>query len=60
MVEAKRYFPTSILLSERQYEGLRRLVAAGKFKSISEAVRTAVDALLEREREGEEKGGEAK
>ena len=49
MVEAKRYFPTSILLSERQYEGLRRLVAAGKFRSVSEAVRAAVDALLERE-----------
>ena len=59
MVEAKRYFPTSILLSERQYEGLRRLVAAGKFRSVSEAVRTAVDALLEREgvvaEEGEKK-----
>ena len=60
MVEAKRYFPMSVLLSERQYEGLRGLVAAGKFKSISEAVRAAVDALLEREREGEEKGGEMK
>lgn len=39
---------------------MRRLVAEGKFKSISEAVRTAIDALLEREREGEEKGGEVK
>ena len=58
MVEAKRYFPTSILLSERQYEGLRRLVAEGKFKSISEAVRTAVDALLEREGGSAEEGGE--
>ena len=60
MVEARRYFPTSILLSERQYEGLRGLVAEGKFKSISEAVRAAVDALLERELGGEEKGGGAK
>jgi len=60
MVEAKRYFPTSILLSERQYEGLRRLVAEGKFRSVSEAVRTAIDALLERELGGEEKGGEVK
>ena len=60
MMKVKEYFPTSILLSERQYEGLRRLVAAGKFRSVSEAVRVAVDALLEREgvlveREGEEK-----
>ena len=59
MVEAKRLFPMSVLLSEEQYEGLRRLVAAGKFRSVSEAVRTAVDALLEREgvlaEEGEKK-----
>ena len=58
MVEVKRYFPTSILLSERQYEGLRRLVAAGKFRSVSEAVRVAVDALLEREGGSAEEGGE--
>ena len=60
MVEAKRYFPTSILLSERQYEGLRRLVAEGKFKSISEAVRTAIALLLEREGVSAEEGGEEK
>jgi len=61
----RRYFPTTILLSERQYEGLRRLVAAGKFGSISEAVRAAVGMLLERENIGvrgaeklEEKRGE--
>lgn len=61
----RRYFPTTILLSERQYEGLRRLVAAGKFGSISEAVRAAVGMLLECENIGvrgaeklEEKRGE--
>ncbi|RLF14585.1 MAG: ribbon-helix-helix protein, CopG family [Thermoprotei archaeon] len=58
MVEVRRYFPTSILLSERQYEGLRGLVAEGKFKSISEAVRAAVDALLEREGVSVEESGE--
>ena len=52
----RRYFPTTILLSERQYEGLRRLVAAGKFGSISEAVRAAVGMLLEREGVSAEEG----
>ena len=46
------YYPVSLLLTAEQYEGLRRLVDKGKYKSLSEAVRAAVDAfLLERERE---------
>ena len=37
---------------------MRGLVAEGKFKSISEAVRAAVDALLEREGVSVEESGE--
>ena len=43
------YYPVSLLLTAEQYEGLRRLVDKGKYKSLSEAVRAAVDAFLERE-----------
>jgi len=58
MVEAKRYFPMSVLLSEEQYEGLRRLRDEGRYKSISEAVRAAIDAFLEREGVSAEESGE--
>ena len=43
------YYPISLLLTAEQYEGLRRLVEKGKYRSLSEAVRAAVDAFLERE-----------
>ena len=43
------YYPISLLLTAEQYEGLRRLVERGKYKSLSEAVRAAVDEFLERE-----------
>jgi len=49
MAAVKRLFPTSVLLSEEQYEGLRKLRDKGRYKSISEAVRVAIDMLLERE-----------
>jgi len=58
MVEAKRYFPMSVLLSEEQYEGLRRLRDEGRYKSISEAVRAAIALLLEREGVSAEESGE--
>ena len=45
------YYPVSLLLTAEQYESLRRLVEKGKYKSLSEAVRAAVEAFLEQERE---------
>ena len=44
------YYPVSLLLTAEQYEGLRRLVDEGRYKNLSEALRAAVDALLEQER----------
>ena len=42
------YFPVSVLLPAEKYEALKRLVARGRYKTVSEAVRAAVDEFLER------------
>ena len=51
--QAQGYFPVSVLLSAEKYRALKRLVAKGRYKTVAEAVRAAVDAFLERlEQEG--------
>jgi len=45
--EMRGYFPVSVLLPAEDYEVLKRLVAEGQFKTISEAVRTAIEVFLE-------------
>jgi len=40
----------SFLLTAEQYEGLWCLVDEGRYKNLSDALRAAVDAFLERER----------
>ena len=40
------YYPVSFLLTAEQYEGLMRLVDEGKYKTLSEALRAAVDKFL--------------
>ena len=40
----------SFLLTAEQYERLWRLVDEGRYKNLSDALRAAVDAFLERER----------
>ena len=60
MMKEKGFFPTSILLPEEQYRALKKLVAEGRYESLSAAVRAAIALLLEREgvlveREGEKK-----
>ena len=47
------YYPVSFLLTAEQYEGLMRLVDEGKYKTLSEALRAAVDKFLS---EGEKEG----
>jgi len=46
------YFPVSVLLPAEKYEALKRLIAEGRYKTVAEAVRAAVDAFLEREKKG--------
>jgi len=40
------YYPVSFLLTAEQYEGLMRLVDEGKYRTLSEALRAAVDKFL--------------
>jgi len=47
--EVRGYFPVSVLLPAEKYEALKRLVVEGRYKTVSEAVRAAVDEFLERE-----------
>jgi len=60
--EVRGYFPVSVLLPAEKYEALKRLVAEGRYKTVSEAVRAAVDEFLERERgeKGRRRKGEEK
>ena len=48
--EPQGYYPVSFLLTAEQYEGLWCLVDEGRYKNLSDALRAAVDAFLERER----------
>jgi len=49
--QTQGYFPVSVLLSAEKYRALKRLVAKGRYKTVAEAVRAAVDVFLRQEGE---------